>query len=63
MEVRDTIPAIPPASRAFHISSEDGGSGGGARSEPKEVCNKHKDVESLESAQQVRSNVFMFFTT
>ena len=28
------MPAIPPATRAFHISTELGGRAGGARSEP-----------------------------
>ena len=30
--MQDTTPASPPASRALHITTDDGGRGGGARS-------------------------------
>ena len=36
--MRDTTPASPPASRALHITTDDGGKGGGARSDPAAQC-------------------------
>lgn len=50
VDVRETIPATPPARRALHMTIDAGGIGGGAKSEPTEMVSKTQSHKQSHAA-------------